>query len=99
VRALEPELKSALYASYELVGATKAALYLLSSYTDDQYELVTSYAFNAADRAKIDTKDPLVHRLTLAHSPILMNAMSEDTMLADVLFRHDHQRLIAVPIF
>jgi len=99
VRELEPALKSALYASYELAGATKAALYLATSYTADDYEIVTSYAFNAADRAKVDSKDPLVHRLSLAHSPILMNAMSEDTMLADVLFRHDHQRLIAVPIF
>ena len=99
VRRLETELKSALYAAYELAGATKAALYLAPSYTGDQYEIVTSYAFNPANRQSVDARDPLVQRLSMSHSPVVVNAMAEDELVAEVLFRHDHQRLIAVPIF
>jgi hypothetical protein len=99
LRNIEPELKSALYAAYELAGATKAALYLAPSNTSRVYEIATSYAFNPANRKIVDDKDPLVQRLSLSHSPIVVNSMGEDELVAEVLFRHDHQRLIAVPIF
>jgi len=98
VRLLEPELKRALYAAYELAAATKAALYLAESYSSERYELVTSYAFNPADRRVVDSKDPLVQRLTASHSPIVVNAFGEDDRVAEVLFRHNNERLIAVPI-
>ncbi len=99
VRPLEPELKSALYAAYELAGATKAALYLAASYTSERYEVVTSYAFNPGSRKVVDGKDPLVHRLAMTHSPLVINALAEDELVAEVLFRQNHDRLIAVPIF
>ncbi len=99
VRPLEPELKSALYAAYELAGATKAALYLAASHTSERYEIITSYAFNAGARKVIDAKDPLVHRLSTTHAPIVVNSMGEDELVAEVLFRHNNDRLIAVPIF
>jgi len=99
VRPLEPELKSALYAAYELAGATKAALYLASSYTAERYEIITSYAYNPGPRKIVDGKDPLVHRLSMVHAPIVVNAMSDDDLVAEVLFRQNHDRLIAVPIF
>lgn len=99
VRPLEPELKRALYSAYELAAATKAALYLAESYANERYELVTSYAFNPADRRIVDGKDPLVQRLNSSHSPIVVNALSEDERIAEVLFRHNNERLLAVPIF
>jgi HD-GYP domain-containing protein (c-di-GMP phosphodiesterase class II) len=99
VRPLEPELKRALYSAYELAAATKAALYLAASYANERYELITSYAFNPADRRVIDAKDPLVQRLNTAHSPIVINGVGEDDLVAEVLFRHNNERLIAVPIF
>ena len=99
VRPLEPELKRALYSAYELAAATKAALYLAESYANERYELVTSYAFNPADRRIVDGKDPLVQRLNVSHSPIVVNALSEDERIAEVLFRHNNERLLAVPIF
>src|SRR3954452_2170325 len=99
VRPLEPELKRALYSAYELAAATKAALYLASSYVNERYELVTSYAFTPADRRVIDGKDPLVQRLNVAHAAVVINALSEDEHLAEVLFRHNNERLLAVPIY
>lgn len=99
VRPLEPDLKRALYSAYELAAATKAALYLASSYANESYELVTSYAFNPADRRTVDGKDPLVQRLSTVHGPIVVNAMNEDERVAEVLFRHNNERLLAVPIF
>ncbi|HJW95606.1 MAG TPA: HD domain-containing phosphohydrolase [Thermoanaerobaculia bacterium] len=99
VRPLEPELKRALYSAYELAAATKAALYLAVSYANERYELVTSYAFTPADRRSVDGKDPLVQRLGAAHGPIVVNAMSQDERIAEVLFRHGNERLLAVPIF
>src|ERR1041385_44258 len=83
VRPLEPELKRALYSAYELAAATKAALYLAASYANERYELVTSYAFNPADRRVVDAKDPLVQRLNAAHSPIVVNALNEDERVAE----------------
>jgi len=99
VRPLEPELKRALYAAYELAAATKAALYLASSYANERYEVVTSYAFNPADRRVIDGKDPLVQRLNATHSPIMINNFAEDEHVAEVLFRSNNERLVAVPMF
>ncbi len=99
VRPLEPELKRALYSAYELAAATKAALYLASSYVNERYELVTSYAFNPADRRVIDGKDALVQRLSTVHGPIVVNAMNEDERIAEILFRHNNERILAVPIF
>jgi HD-GYP domain-containing protein (c-di-GMP phosphodiesterase class II) len=99
VRPLEPELKRALYSAYELAAATKAALYLAASYANERYELVTSYAFSPADRRVVDGKDPLVQRLSAAHAPIVVNAFNEDERVAEVLFRHNNERLLAVPIF
>jgi HD-GYP domain-containing protein (c-di-GMP phosphodiesterase class II) len=99
VRPLEPELKRALYSAYELAAATKAALYLASSYVKECYELVTSYAFNPADRRVIDGKDALVQRLSAVHGTVVVNAMNEDERIAEILFRHNNERLLAVPIF
>lgn len=99
VRPLEPELKRALYSAYELCAATKAALYLAASYVNERYELITSYAFNPADRRVIDGKDALVQRLNATHGPIKVNAFGEDERVAEVLFRHNNERLLAVPIF
>src|SRR4051794_25246655 len=99
VRPLEPELKRALYSAYELCAATKAALYLAASYVNERYELITSYAFNPADRRLVDGKDALVQRLNATHGPITVNAFGEDERVAEVLFRHNNERLLAVPIF
>lgn len=99
VRPLEPDLKRALYAAYELAAATKAALYLASSYSNERYEVVTSYAFNPADRKVVDGKDALVQRLTATHSAIMVNGLGEDERIAEVLFRHNNERLVAVPIY
>jgi hypothetical protein len=99
VRPLEPELKRALYAAYELAAATKAALYLASSYASERYEIVTSYAFNPADRRVVDGKDALVQRLAASHAPFVINALGEDERVAEILFRHNNERLVAVPIF
>jgi len=99
VRPLEPELKRALYAAYELAAATKAALFLASSYANERYELVTSYAFNPADRRVVDAKDPLVQRLNATHAPIMINNFAEDERVAEVLFRSNNERLVAVPMF
>src|SRR6185369_12416799 len=64
-----------------------------------RYEVVTSYAFNPADRKVVDGKDALVQRLAATHSAIMVNGLGEDERIAEVLFRHNNERLVAVPIY
>jgi HD-GYP domain-containing protein (c-di-GMP phosphodiesterase class II) len=98
-RLLEADLKRALYAAYETAGATKAALYLATSNnSEERFELITSYAFSPADRRVVDMKDPLVQRLVNTHDPVTTNGIAEDKRLAEVLFRHNNERMLAVPV-
>jgi HD superfamily phosphohydrolase YqeK len=100
VRVLEPDLKRALYTAFEAAGATKAALYMATTFgADDGFELVTSYAFNPPDRRMLTMKDPLVQRLISSKAPVIMNAFIADRHLAEVLFRYNNERLVAVPVF
>ncbi|MFZ2491968.1 MAG: HD domain-containing phosphohydrolase, partial [Thermoanaerobaculia bacterium] len=98
-RELESDLKRALYGAVERVQATKGALYLATNHgIDCEYEIVTSYSYNAADRTRIGPKDAIVSRLQAAHGPIVINSMSVDPAAAEVLFRQQNERLLALPI-
>lgn len=99
-REIESELKKTIYTCVETVRATKAALYLGTSNIDaEQFEIVTSYAYHAAGRARIDEKDPLVTRLHDERAPVVANSLGADERLGEVLFQQGHERLLAVPIF
>jgi hypothetical protein len=99
-REIESELKKTIYTCFETARATKAALYLATSNIDsERFEIVTSYAYNAGDRALLDEKDPLVMRLHDERVPVIANSLGADERLGEVLFRQGHERLLAVPIF
>jgi hypothetical protein len=99
-REMEPALKRALYASFEKINATKAALYLAAGQgSGESFELVTSYAYNSGTRSSVDAKDPVVGRLLTTRSPIVLNNLASDSVLAEVLFTQGNQQMMAVPIF
>ena len=99
LKTLEPELKRALYNGFEKVHATKAALYLAVSQSSETLSIATSYAFDTGGRDVIDGRDALVSRLNSSQGPVIANGMGGDVALSEILFRHNHQRLLAVPIF
>lgn len=100
-KTLEPRLKSALYACFERVHATKAALYLASANNadDNRFALVTSYGYNVVGRDAIDAKDAVVDRLLKIKKPVIVNELSATDKLSEVMFRQQNERLMVVPIF
>ncbi|MBV9494398.1 MAG: HD domain-containing protein [Acidobacteria bacterium] len=99
-RAIEADLKRTLYGCFESMNATKAALYLAVTNNDESaYELVTSYAYNAAGRQAIDGKDALLQRVLATRKPLVINTIGTDRHIGELLFRQQNERLLAVPIF
>ncbi|HEV7922630.1 MAG TPA: HD domain-containing phosphohydrolase [Thermoanaerobaculia bacterium] len=99
-RAIEADLKRTLYGCFESLNATKAALYLAVTNNDESaYELVTSYAYNAAGRQSVDGKDAVVQKLLAMRKPLVINAVGTDRHIGELLFRQQNERLLAVPIF
>jgi HD-GYP domain-containing protein (c-di-GMP phosphodiesterase class II) len=101
VKALQDQLKQILYGCVEHVQATRAALYLSSStdLNEKRYELVTSYAFNDAQRKVLNATDDLVDRLAVKRNAFFVNGLSSDTRLSEMLFRQGTDRLLAAPLF
>ena len=98
-RTLEPELKRVLYACFERLKATKAALYLAVTHGEEnQYELITWYGFTPQGRQTIDTKDPIVQRVLTSRNPVVINSLGADPHIAEILFKQGNERLLAVPI-
>lgn len=100
-KTLEPRLKSALYACFERVHATKAALYLASANNadDNRFALVTSYGYTSAGRDAIDARDAVVDSLLKIKKPVIVNDLSATDKLSEVMFRQQNERLMIVPIF
>src|ERR1041384_6431618 len=101
VKSIENTLKQILYGCVEHVHATKAALYLSASHdlNQKQYEIVTSYQYNPADRKTVTANDDLVDRLTVKRSSFFVNSVSSDQRFAEMLFRQGNDRLLATPLF
>jgi HD domain/GAF domain len=101
VKSLENAFKQILYSCVEHVHATKAALYLSASHdlNQKQYEIVTSYQYNPADRKTVTANDDLVDRLTVKRSAFFVNSVSSDQRFAEMLFRQGNDRLLATPLF
>jgi response regulator RpfG family c-di-GMP phosphodiesterase len=101
LKTIEPQLKQILYGCVEHVQATKAALYLSSSYdlNEKTYELVTSYQYNVADRKVVTANDDLVDRLSMKRTPFYVNGLGADQRFAEMLFRQGNDRFLATPLF
>ncbi|MDP9194392.1 MAG: HD domain-containing protein [Acidobacteriota bacterium] len=101
VKSLESAFKQILYGCVEHVHATKAALYLSASHdlNEKQYEIVTSYQYNAANRKLVTANDDLVDRLAVKRSAFFINGVSADQRFAEMLFRQGNDRLLAAPLF
>jgi hypothetical protein len=101
VKSLESAFKQILYGCVEHVHATKAALYLSASHdlNQKQYEIVTSYQYNPADRKLVSANDDLVDRLVVKRSPFFVNSVSADQRFAEMLFRQGNERLLVAPLF
>jgi hypothetical protein len=101
IKSLENALKQILYGCVEHVHATKAALYLTSSHdlNEKQYEIITSYQYNPANRKAINGNDDLVDRLTVKRSAFFVNGLGSDPRFAEMLFKQGNDRLLAAPIF
>lgn len=101
IRSIEASLKQILYGCVEHVQATKAALYLCVSHDlgEKQYELVTSYQYNPADRKVVSANDDLVDRLSVKRAPFFVNGLGADQRLAEMLFRQGNDRLLVMPLF
>jgi len=101
VKSIEAQLKQVLYSCVEHVQATKAALYLSSSLdlNQKQYEIVTSYQFNPADRKMVTGNDDLVDRLQVKRDPFFVNGLGSDQRFAEMLFRQGTDRMLAAPLF
>lgn len=101
VKSIENELKQILYGCVEHVHATKAALYLSASHdlNQKQYEIVTSYQYNPADRKLVTANDDLVDRLVVKRSAFFVNSVSADQRFAEMLFRQGNDRLLVAPLF
>jgi HD superfamily phosphohydrolase YqeK len=101
VKSIENALKQILYSCVEHVHATKAALYLSASHdlNQKQYEIVTSYQYNPADRKLVSANDDLVDRLAMKRSTFFVNGVSADQRFAEMLFRQGNDRLLVAPLF
>jgi response regulator RpfG family c-di-GMP phosphodiesterase len=101
VKALEGQLKQILYGCVEHVQATKAALYLSAStdLNDKQYELVTHYQYNPANRTTVSANDDLVDRLAVKRNAFFVNGLGADQRFSEMLFRQGNDRLLAAPLF
>ncbi len=101
IKALEPQLKEILYKCLEEVQATKAALYLSSSLdlNSKKFELITSYQYVVTDRRQVGATDDLVDRLIVRRDAFVVNGLNADPRFAEMLFRQDTDRLLAVPLF
>ncbi len=101
VKSIENALKQILYGCVEHVHATKAALYLSASHdlNQKQYEIITSYQYNPADRKMVSANDDLVDRLVVKRSPFFVNSVSADQRFAEMLFRQGNERLLVAPLF
>jgi HD superfamily phosphohydrolase YqeK len=101
VKSIENALKQILYSCVEHVHATKAALYLSASHdlNQKQYEIVTSYQYNPADRKMVSANDDLVDRLAMKRSTFFVNGVSADQRFAEMLFRQGNDRLLVAPLF
>ena len=98
-RTLEPELKRVLYACFERLKATKAALYLSAQHGEETtFELVTWYGFTPQTRQVVDAKDPIVQRLLASRDVLLFNSLAADSHVAEILFKQGNERLLAVPL-
>ena len=101
VKSIENALKQILYGCVEHVHATKAALYLSASndLNQKQYEIVTSYQYNPANRKLVTANDDLVDRLAVKRSTFYVNSVGADQRFADMLFRQGNERLLVAPLF
>src|ERR1700753_1259758 len=101
IKAIEPLLKQILYGCVEHVQATKAALYISSSYdlNEKTYEIVTSYQFQDGTRKVIRDNDDLVDRLVTKRNPFFVNGLGTDIRFSEMLFHQSTDRLLAVPFF
>ncbi|HJW95204.1 MAG TPA: HD domain-containing phosphohydrolase [Thermoanaerobaculia bacterium] len=101
VKAIEPQLKQILYGCVEHVQATKAALYLSTSYdlNDKSYELVTHYRFADDQRKIVKASDDLVDRLAVRRNAFYVNGLAADPRFSELLFRQGTDRLLATPLF
>src|SRR5256714_14056255 len=98
-RLIEPALKRALYQCLERIHATKAALYLATTYgSNNAFELVTSYGWSAPPRA-LDERNLIVGRLAATRMPLMINSVAADKRVAEVLFEQGCERLLAMPMF
>ncbi|HEY6136904.1 MAG TPA: HD domain-containing phosphohydrolase [Thermoanaerobaculia bacterium] len=98
-RLIEPALKRALYECLERIRATKAALYLATSYgTSQVYELVTSYGWTAPP-PRLDERYPIVARLLANRLPLMVNSLGADRFIGELLFEQGSERALALPIF
>src|ERR1051325_1380536 len=98
-RLIEPALKRALYECLERIRATKAALYLATSYgTSQVYELVTSYGWTAPP-PRLDERYPIVARLLANRLPLMVNSLGADRATGEVRFEQGSERPLALPIF
>src|SRR2546423_11131970 len=97
-RLIEPALKRALYQCLERIHATKAALYLATTYgSNNAFELVTSYGWSAPPRA-LDERNLIVGRLAATRMPLMVNSVAADKRVAEVLFEQGSERVLALPI-
>ncbi len=101
LQLLEPDLKQILYSCVEHVQATKAALYLPTSYdlTEKTFEVVTSYQFSDSLRRIVKSSDDLVDRLLVKRTPFFVNGVAADQRFSELLFRQGTDRLLAAPLF
>ena len=101
VKSIEPQLKQILYGCVEHVQATKAALYLSTSYdlNDKTYELVTHYRFTDDQRKIVKASDDLVDRLAVRRNAFYVNGLAADQRFSELLFRQGTDRLLAAPLF
>ncbi len=101
LQLLEPDLKQILYSCVEHVQATKAALYLPTSFdlTEKTFEVVTSYQFSDSLRRIVKSSDDLVDRLLVKRTPFFVNGVAADRRFSELLFRQGTDRLLAAPLF
>jgi hypothetical protein len=101
LKSIEASLKQILYGCVEHVQATKAALYLSSSYdlNEKKYEIVTSYQYNPADRKTVTANDDLVDRLAVKRAPFYVNGLAADQRFSEMMFRQGNDRLLVTPLF
>jgi len=101
IKALEPQLKQIVYGCVEHVQATKAALYLSSSFdlNDKTYEMVTGYQFNDPIRRTVKSNDDLVDRLAVKRNAFYVNGLGSDARFSEMLFRQSTDRILAIPLF